>query len=233
VTITGSGANEVSAGLGFYLREHCSMVIGWPRGGGSNLRVPAVWPDASFAQRRVVPWSYAMNVCTHSYSLVWYGWAEWSAFIDWMALSGINNFLAETGQEEIAWKVLTEMGLNDTTIRNWFNGPALLTWSRGQNEYGGIYAPPPHTHARTLHHHHHHLHHHHRHHHHPSSATLLLHATRSDPSGASPTSAPIAFLPANAARPSDSCLHPLPARVWGGAHRKTKVTSRAHSRARG
>lgn len=99
------------------------------------------WPDASFAQRRIVPWSYAMNVCTHSYSLVWYGWEEWSAFIDWMALSGINNFLAETGQEEIAWKVLTEMGLNDTTIRNWFNGPALLTWSRGQNEYGGTQSP--------------------------------------------------------------------------------------------
>jgi alpha-N-acetylglucosaminidase len=38
-----------------------------------------------------------MNVCTHSYSLVWYGWKEWEAFIDWMALSGINNYLAETG----------------------------------------------------------------------------------------------------------------------------------------
>ena len=37
-----TGANEISAGLGFYLREHCSMVIGWPRGGGSRIvvRVP-------------------------------------------------------------------------------------------------------------------------------------------------------------------------------------------------
>jgi hypothetical protein len=59
------------------------------------------------------------------------------AFIDWMALSGINNYLAETGQEEVSYKVLTKLGLNDSTIRNWFNGPALLTWSRGQNEYGG------------------------------------------------------------------------------------------------
>lgn len=52
-------------------------------------------------------------------------------------LLGINNFLAETGQEEVAWKVLTKLGVNDSTIRTWFNGPALLTWSRGQNEYGG------------------------------------------------------------------------------------------------
>ena len=34
---------------------------------------------------------------------------------------------AETGQEEVAWKVLTKLGLNDSTIRTWFNGPALLT----------------------------------------------------------------------------------------------------------
>ena len=32
--------------------------------------------------------------------------------------------------------------MNDSTIRNWFNGPALLTWSRGQNEYGGDIAGP-------------------------------------------------------------------------------------------
>ena len=136
VAITGSGANEISAGLGFYLREHAGMVVGWPRGGGSRVAAPpGTWPDAAVARRRVVPWSYAMNVCTHSYSLVWYGWEEWVAFIDWMALSGINNYLAETGQEEIAYKVLSGFGLNDTTIRSWFNGPALLTWSRGQNEY--------------------------------------------------------------------------------------------------
>ena len=39
-------------------------------------------------------------------------------------------------------KVFTALGLNDTTIRTWFNGPALLTWSRGQNEYGNDIAGP-------------------------------------------------------------------------------------------
>jgi hypothetical protein len=83
-----------------------------------------------------------MNVCTHSYSLWTYTWEEWSAFIDWMALSGINLFLAMTGQEEMQYKVFQSFGLNDTTIRTWFNGPALLTWSRGQNEYGNDIAGP-------------------------------------------------------------------------------------------
>jgi alpha-N-acetylglucosaminidase len=40
-----------------------------------------------------------MNVCTHSYALVWHGWQDWEAQIDWMALSGINFALAMTGQE--------------------------------------------------------------------------------------------------------------------------------------
>lgn len=65
-----------------------------------------------------MPWSYFMNVCTHSYSLVWYNWAQWEALIDWMALHGINNVLAMTGQEEMQYKVFTALGLNDTTIRS-------------------------------------------------------------------------------------------------------------------
>ena len=83
-----------------------------------------------------------MNVCTHSYSLVWYAWSDWEAFIDWMALSGINLFLAMTGQEEVAYQVFEKLGLEDLQIREWFNGPALLTWSRGQNEYGSNIAGP-------------------------------------------------------------------------------------------
>ena len=47
-----------------------------------------------------------------------------------------------TGQEEIQYKVYQKLGLTDTDIRSWFNGPAFLTWSRGQNEYGSNIAGP-------------------------------------------------------------------------------------------
>ena len=42
----------------------------------------------------------------------------------------------------IAKGVFQKFGLNDTEIRDWFNGPAFLTWSRGQNEYGNKIAGP-------------------------------------------------------------------------------------------
>jgi alpha-N-acetylglucosaminidase len=152
IAIAGTTASELGAGLGFYLREVANMTIGWRRGGGSNIYVPsaasgaAAWPaigaGTTVVRRRNTPWSYFMNVCTHSYSLVWYSWDDWSHFLDWMSLSGINLFLAMTGQEEVQYKVFQKLGLKDLDIRKWFNGPALLTWSRGQNEYGSNIAGP-------------------------------------------------------------------------------------------
>lgn len=42
------------------------------------------------------------------------------------------------------YKVFRELGLTDAEIRYWFNGPALLTWSRGQNGHGsGVLGPLP------------------------------------------------------------------------------------------
>ena len=144
ISIAGTSASSLTAALGAYLRDYVNLTIGWPRGGGSFVAQPAAWPaiGTSVTTSRVVPYGYVMNVCTHSYSLWTYTWEEWSVFIDWMALSGINLFLAMTGQEEVQYKVFTALGLNDTTIRTWFNGPALLTWSRGQNEYGNDIAGP-------------------------------------------------------------------------------------------
>ena len=52
-------------------------------------------------------------------------------------LAGHNSIVAPTGQEEVQYKVMTEeFGLEDMVIRNWTNGPAFLTWSRGQNSHG-------------------------------------------------------------------------------------------------
>lgn len=128
VAIAGD-ASTLSSAVGHYLRERANLTVGWPRGGGSRIIVPAGgWPTmASTGGRadicRAVTHSYFMNVCTHSYSLVWYGWTEWQALLDWMALRGINLFLALTGQEEVQYRAFRHFGLKDLDIRGWFNGP--------------------------------------------------------------------------------------------------------------
>ncbi|CAB9526585.1 Alpha-N-acetylglucosaminidase (NAGLU) tim-barrel domain [Seminavis robusta] len=151
LVIMGTSVSEISYGIGHYFRYYCNFTVGWERIGGSvrNLALPdgSAWPvvPQPIRKQRRVPWSYLMNVCTHSYSLVWYDWESgWEPFLDWASLMGINNLLALTGQEEIQYKVYQKLGLNDEDIRSWFNGPAFLTWSRGQNEYGsGIAGPLP------------------------------------------------------------------------------------------
>ena len=144
VAIAGTSASQLTAAIGVYFRDWCNMTFGWVRGGGSNIFTPPSWPPigAPTTVSRAVPYNYIMNVCTHSYSLWTHTWESWEGLIDWMALSGINLFLAMTGQEEVQYKVFSSFGLNDTEIRQWFNGPALLTWSRGQNEYGNDIAGP-------------------------------------------------------------------------------------------
>ena len=44
-----------------------------------------------------MPLRYYQNVCTASYSMVWWDKARWEREIDWMALNGINAPLTFTG----------------------------------------------------------------------------------------------------------------------------------------
>ncbi|KAK0140579.1 Alpha-N-acetylglucosaminidase [Merluccius polli] len=82
---------------------------------------------------------YYQNVCTVSYSSVWWDWARWEREIDWMALNGINLPLAFTGQEALWQEVYRALGLNQTEIEEFFSGPAFLAWNRMGNmfEFGG------------------------------------------------------------------------------------------------
>lgn len=101
LVITATSVSELSYGLGYYFRYYCNFTLGWDRIGGSvrNLSVNNdKWPlvdERPIRKRRRVPYSYLMNVCTHSYSLVWYDWKQgWEPFLDWASLMGINNLLA-------------------------------------------------------------------------------------------------------------------------------------------
>ena len=122
VSISASDASSLTYGIGYYTRFSCGLSVGWMRGGGRNTKA-AAWPCHGSAElaatvvERAVKYTYEDNVCTHSYSYVWYGIKEWTEHIDWMALQGVNVFLAMTGQEEIQYKAFKQFGLKDAEIR--------------------------------------------------------------------------------------------------------------------
>mmetsp|Transcript_81842 Transcript_81842/g.253998 ORF Transcript_81842/g.253998 Transcript_81842/m.253998 type:complete len:873 (-) Transcript_81842:104-2722(-) len=149
VLVRGTSAVDIARGAAHYLRAFCNMSFAWARAGGNQVALPARWPRVG--SQPVVRWrlrdiSYGFNVCTFSYSHVWYSFdgstaaggveENWENLIDWMALSGINLALAYTGQEEVYRKVYSSFGINSTVFAAWSNGPAHLTWSRGQSMHG-------------------------------------------------------------------------------------------------
>jgi alpha-N-acetylglucosaminidase len=141
VLISASSIDTLSYAVGYYTRFSCGLTLGWVGGGNSFTNSSRGWPCHAgllkpMTMARAVPYTFQDNVCTHSYSYVWFDQAAWMKHIDWMALAGVNVFLALTGQEEIQYKTFLKFGLKDQEIREWFNGPAYLAWSRGQNIQG-------------------------------------------------------------------------------------------------
>ena len=118
------------------------MSFSWERTGGNLVSVPPSWPKLGkeVFEQRGFPFSYFNNVCTFSYSYVWYRWPDWERWLDWAALNGMNLILAYTGQEELWRKTFKAFGVSNDAFAEWSNGEAFLTWSRGQSMHG-ISAP--------------------------------------------------------------------------------------------
>ncbi|KAF7708085.1 alpha-N-acetylglucosaminidase [Silurus meridionalis] len=138
VEVAASSGVAAAAGVYYYLKYYCNCHVSWS---GDQLRVPRPLPRIAGVLRVGTPhrFRYYQNVCTQSYSSVWWDWSRWQREIDWMALNGINLPLAFTGQEALWQQVYTSMGLNQTELDEFFTGPAFLAWNRMGNlfKFGG------------------------------------------------------------------------------------------------
>ncbi|KAH8400476.1 hypothetical protein KR222_001085 [Zaprionus bogoriensis] len=107
-----------------------------------NLKLPNVTHKSMSASSFI----YYQNVCTWSYSFVWWDLQQWRRHIDWMAMMGINLALAPN-QEAIWEDLYAVLGLSDEEIDAHFAGPAFQAWQRMGNIRGWA-GPLPATHRR-------------------------------------------------------------------------------------
>lgn len=151
VVAVGSSGVAAAAGVYYYLKHYCNCHVSWS---GDQLRVPQPLPLITGVLRINTRhrFRYYQNVCTQSYSSVWWDWPRWQREIDWMALYGINLPLAFTGQEALWQRVYTSLGLNQTEIDDFFTGPAFLAWNRMGNlfKWGGPLPQSWHIKQRSL-----------------------------------------------------------------------------------
>lgn len=131
IQITGSTGYAAASGFHYYLKYFCGCHISWS---GDQLQLPYKLPPVRLV--KIIfndRFRYYQNVCTASYSTVWWNWTRWEREIDWMALNGINLPLAFTGQEWIWQKVFKSFNFTDNDINEFFTGPAFLAWNRMGN----------------------------------------------------------------------------------------------------
>ena len=118
----GKNRYGVGGGRGGGGRTQCDTLIQYTRLFSRNF------PLANSFLCFSVRFRYYQNVCTFSYSSVWWNWTRWQREIDWMALNGINLPLAFTGQEAIWQRVYHKIGLTQQELDTFFGGPAFLAW---------------------------------------------------------------------------------------------------------
>lgn len=127
-------SNGVSACRAFhyYLKHFCNAHLSWD---GNQLPSLVEFPTASFEMKSSSQIIYYQNVCTHSYSFVWWTWNDWRRHIDWIAFSGITLTLAPF-QEDVWTEVYLEYGLSQEEIDGHLAGPGFFSWQRMGNVRG-------------------------------------------------------------------------------------------------
>lgn len=129
VRVVGSSGVAAAWGAHHYLTHHCGAHISWD---GDQLKLPTPLPVVNETVASIDRYKYYQNVCTSSYSFVWWDWSRWEREIDWMALKGVNLALAFGGQEAIWRRVYDGLGI----VADNFTGPAFLAWGRMGNIRG-------------------------------------------------------------------------------------------------
>ncbi|HTQ10321.1 MAG TPA: alpha-N-acetylglucosaminidase TIM-barrel domain-containing protein [Fimbriimonadaceae bacterium] len=108
-----------------YLKDKCDSFVSWE---GSNIHLPARFPDDRRSGYCPVPFRHYYNICTFGYTTAFWDWARWRREIDWMALHGINMPLALTGQDKVWQEVFKSYGVPDSSLEAFFSGPAFQPW---------------------------------------------------------------------------------------------------------
>ncbi|XP_044749402.1 alpha-N-acetylglucosaminidase [Coccinella septempunctata] len=136
IKIFGTTGVAAASAFNYYLKYYCKCHFGWETEQlGLLPKLPPVDVEIKFNDR----FRYYQNVCTTSYSFVWWDWEKWENHIDWIVMNSFNLVLAFNGQEAIWTRVYRELGLSQDDIDDYLSGPAFLSWLRMGNirKWGG------------------------------------------------------------------------------------------------
>lgn len=125
VSVKGTTGVAICRGTYEYLKNKCHCFVSSE---GSNIHLPAKFPDGREVGGCPVQYRHYYNICTFGYTTAFWDWPRWQREVDWMALHGINMPLALTGQDKIWQTVFKSYGVPQSSLDKFFSGPAFQPW---------------------------------------------------------------------------------------------------------
>lgn len=133
--ISGSGSNicitadcerECIRAYGYYLRNVAHVHFSW--NGDNANQAHVVVPDSALTVPKALPFNYAYNYCTLSYTGAHWDKQRWERELDLLALNGFRYVLVTSGLEKVWHNFLTELGYPQEKIAGFIPNPAYAAW---------------------------------------------------------------------------------------------------------
>ena len=134
LNITGSSVVAIDHGVYEWIKSHGYGMVDW---GGSNIEIPAKLTDEALTSV-VSPYKkhYFINPVSFGYTTPYWDFTQWKKQLNWMAMHGYDMTFALVATEAISYKVFKKIGISDSNLMNFYNGPAFAPWQRMGNIMG-------------------------------------------------------------------------------------------------
>lgn len=124
--VSAASIRECIRGYGYYLRKYAKVHFSW---NGDNTSAAAFrLPETTVIIPECLPFNYAYNYCTLSYTSTHWDSARWEQEIDRLALNGYSHALVTAGLEKVWQGFLAEIGYPRKQIESFIPNPAYAAW---------------------------------------------------------------------------------------------------------
>lgn len=126
LVITANSVRECVRGYGYYLRKIARVHLSW--NGDNRSAAEFVLPEKPITVPEALPFNYAYNYCTLSYTGTCWDRRKWEQEIDRLALAGYTHVLVTTGLERVWQNFLQELGYPGNKLAGFIPNPAYAAW---------------------------------------------------------------------------------------------------------
>ncbi len=126
VHIQAPNVRECIRAYGYYLRHIAKVHFSW--NGDCSRGASYIVPTRKVTVPQALPFNYAYNYCTLSYTTAAWDKARWERELDLLALNGVQYVLVTSGLEKVWQNFLTDLDYPPEKIRKFIPSPFYAAW---------------------------------------------------------------------------------------------------------